>query len=286
MSPLIPKTIEYRERDCAWGCARRINTPQQENLQIEKHKSGRRSFRSPDWFVLFDLQIFWGVFVLRAQPDAQSLFLFPIVFGINLIHFFDEKKDGAARNSIVCFGASIPCHAIWEKQNEERELFRIAQRSWQRKVWTQRPSRGEKLRCKCLARKSAKHFGWNFWRGKVQNSLPISALLRWRHFRLTRSLSLSLCISLSHRAYLRHNIGSASALPIIISLSSLVRYPGNLNLSKQRSNAFTRFLEDWIPTRTTVSDGPKPKLKPKTFTKDDIGVHKHQSGSSGCACGC
>ena len=28
-------------------------------------------------------------------------FLFPIVFGINLIHFFDEKKDGAAGNLIV-----------------------------------------------------------------------------------------------------------------------------------------------------------------------------------------
>ena len=56
---LIPKTIGNRKRDCAWGCARRINTTS-ENLQIEKHKSGRRSFRSPDWFVLFDLQIFWG----------------------------------------------------------------------------------------------------------------------------------------------------------------------------------------------------------------------------------
>ena len=40
------------------------------------------------------------------------LFLFQIVIGINLIHFFDEKKDGAAGNSIACFGASIPCHAI------------------------------------------------------------------------------------------------------------------------------------------------------------------------------
>ena len=52
------------------------------------------------------------VFIPRAQPHAQSLFLFPTVFGINLIHFFDEKKDGAAGNLIVCFGASIPCHAI------------------------------------------------------------------------------------------------------------------------------------------------------------------------------
>ena len=56
---LIPKTIGKRKRDCAWGCAWGINTTW-ENLQIEKHKSGRRSFRSPNWFVLFDLQIFSG----------------------------------------------------------------------------------------------------------------------------------------------------------------------------------------------------------------------------------
>ena len=47
----------------------------------------------------------------RQNRHAKSLFLFPIVFGINLILFFDEK-GGAAGNSIVCFGASIPCHAI------------------------------------------------------------------------------------------------------------------------------------------------------------------------------
>ena len=55
----LPKTIGNRKRDCAWGCAWGINTTW-ENLQIEKHKSGRRSFRSPNWFVLFDLQIFSG----------------------------------------------------------------------------------------------------------------------------------------------------------------------------------------------------------------------------------
>ena len=56
---LIPKTIGNRKRDCAWGCARGINTTW-ENLQIEKHKPGRRSFHSPDWFVLFDLKICSG----------------------------------------------------------------------------------------------------------------------------------------------------------------------------------------------------------------------------------
>ena len=117
---LIPKTIGNRKRDCAWGCAWGISTTW-ENLQIEKHKSGRRSFRSPNLFVLFDLQIFSGgvyfffffffflpgkynvlnflikqdkrrkseevevVFIPQAQPHAQSLFLFPIVFSINIL---------------------------------------------------------------------------------------------------------------------------------------------------------------------------------------------------------
>ena len=49
----------------------------------------------------------------RAQPHAQSLFSISNSFWYyNLIHFFDEKKDGAAETSIVCFGAANPCHAI------------------------------------------------------------------------------------------------------------------------------------------------------------------------------
>ena len=58
------------------------------------------------------------VFIPRAQPHTQSLFLFPIVFGISLIHFFDffdEKKNGGAGNSIVCFAVSIPCHAPFDR---------------------------------------------------------------------------------------------------------------------------------------------------------------------------
>ena len=124
-----------------------------------KHKSVRWAERTPSWFVFSICRFSQVVFIPRAQPHAQSLFLFPIAFGINLIHFFNEKKDSWAGNSIVCFAASIPCHAIWQCEfYEECELFRRVQRFWQRKVWTQRHSRGEKLRCKFLARKSAKLF--------------------------------------------------------------------------------------------------------------------------------
>ena len=73
---LIPKTIGNRKRDCAWGCARGINTTW-ENLQIAKHKSGRRSFRSPDWLVLFDLQIFsGGVYPPSATSRTISFSIF------------------------------------------------------------------------------------------------------------------------------------------------------------------------------------------------------------------
>ena len=153
---------------------------------------------------------------------TQSLFLFPIVFGINLIHFFDEKKDGAAGNLIVCFGASILSRHLTEaKVNEEWELFRRVQRFGNGK-------------CELSAIQEGRNKGVNFWQGKVQNSSPIprckflarkSAKLI-ANFSATKvtslpSPSLYLSLSLSHThththwAHVAHNIRSASALPII-----------------------------------------------------------------------
>ena len=70
---------------------------------------------------------------------------------------------------------------------------------WQGKAQNSSPI----LRCTFLARRSAKLIA-NF-RATMVTSLPSFSL----------SLSLSLYLSLSHRMYLTHNIGSASALPII-----------------------------------------------------------------------
>ena len=115
---LIPKTIGNRKRDCPWGCARGINTTW-ENLQIEKHKSGRRSFRSPNWFVLFDLQNFSGGVYPPERNLTHNIFFYFQQFWYLVIWFifsifFDEKKKGAAENSIVCFAVSIPCHAQFD----------------------------------------------------------------------------------------------------------------------------------------------------------------------------
>ena len=80
-------------------------------------------------------------------------FLFPIVFGINLIHFFDQK-DGAAGNWIIfffrCFDP-LSRHLAEVKRSQRVRLLRrmrTVRKSatfWQRKVWTQRHFVGEKV---------------------------------------------------------------------------------------------------------------------------------------------
>ena len=165
------------------------------------------------------------VFIPQAQPHAQSLFLFPIVFGINLIHFFDisTRKNGAAGNSIVCFAASIPCQSRHLTVRRMRTVSKSATFLATESVNSAPFKRGETevqifwqgiaqnsssiQRCTFLARRSAKLIA-NFSATMV-TSLP------------SFSLYLSLCISLSHRMYLTHNIGSASALPIIGSAEAL-----------------------------------------------------------------
>ena len=70
---LIPKTIGNWKRDCAWGCARGINTTW-ENLQIEKHKSVRWAERTPPDLCFSIWRFSQVVLIPRAQPHAQSLF--------------------------------------------------------------------------------------------------------------------------------------------------------------------------------------------------------------------
>ena len=154
---LIPKTIWNRKRDCAWGCARRINTAS-ENLQIKKHKSGRRSFRSPDWFVLFDLQIFWGDVYPPSATSRTISFSFPIVFGINLIHFFRWEEGWCSRKFdrlFRCF--DYLSRHLTEAKRRTRTVSKSATFLATESVISAPFKRGE-LRCTFFARKSAKLF--------------------------------------------------------------------------------------------------------------------------------
>ena len=189
-------TIQYNTINTTW-----------ENLQIEKHKSVRWAetnaflicaFRSADF-------LRWCLFPKRNLTH-NLFFLFPIVFGINLIHFFDfstRKKNGAAGNSIVCFAASIPCRSRHLTVRRMRTVSKSAKFLATESVNSAPFKRGEtevQIFWQGKAQYSSPILRCTFLARKEQNSSPILARQWWRHFRL----SLSLCI-----------IGSAEALPIL-----------------------------------------------------------------------
>ena len=76
--------------------------------------------------MLCDLQIFSCKVYHPEPPHAQSLFLFPIVFGIILIHFFDGKNNRTGQNLIICFGFSTTRRAARAIQESESELTKRA----------------------------------------------------------------------------------------------------------------------------------------------------------------
>ena len=63
------------------------------------------------WFVLCNLQIFSGCVCHLEQLHAQSPFLFPIIFSINLIPFFDIWSVLAVLSPGL-FGYALLCAAV------------------------------------------------------------------------------------------------------------------------------------------------------------------------------
>ena len=84
---LTLKTIGNRKGDCAWSCSRWQTQP--EKICKSQRTNQCHSLRTLNWFVLCNLLIFSGCVCHLEQLHAQSPFLFPIVFSINLIPFFD-----------------------------------------------------------------------------------------------------------------------------------------------------------------------------------------------------
>ena len=86
---LILKTIGNRKGDHAWRCSRWQTQP--EKICKSQRTNQCHSLRTLYWFVLCNLQIFSGCVCTchLEQRHTQSPFLFPIVFSINLIPFFD-----------------------------------------------------------------------------------------------------------------------------------------------------------------------------------------------------
>ena len=115
---IIPKTIGNWKKEIVREVALGGQTPPEKFYRSKStNQSSERNERLPD--LCFSICRFSQVVFIPERNLTHNLFfLFPIVFGINLIHFFDDwKKGSAAKNSIVFFCASIPCHdhAIWQR---------------------------------------------------------------------------------------------------------------------------------------------------------------------------
>ena len=103
------------------------------------------------------------VFIPQAQPHAQSLFLFPIVFGINLIHFFDifdDKEERCSRKFdrlLCCFDrlSITPCDSAKYETVSKSATF-LATESVNSAPFKRRKTEVQ-----------------IFWQGKAQNSSPI-----------------------------------------------------------------------------------------------------------------
>ena len=125
-------------------------------------------------------------------------------------------------------GETIKCEVL---ARESANLSPILARQWWRHFrlwWPFREGRDGKCeggndKCEFLAKESANLSPNCNFSATMVTSLPSHhfrlttsvSLLPSHYFRLTTSVSLLPSLSLSHRLYLTHNIGSASALPII-----------------------------------------------------------------------
>ena len=116
---LILKTIGNRKGDCAWSCSRWQTQP--EKICKSQRTNQCHSLRTLYWFVLCNLQIFSGCVCHLEQLHAQSPFLFPIVFSINLIPFFDICSVDLL--AVFQPGCSDMCYFTWAAARSQQLLF-------------------------------------------------------------------------------------------------------------------------------------------------------------------
>ena len=115
---LILKTIGNRKGDCAWSCSRWQTQP--EKICKSQRTNQCHSLRTLCWFVLCNLQILSGCVCHLEQLHAQSPFLFPIVFSINLIPFFRYLLSTYCSFTRACSGM---CCFTWATARSQQLLF-------------------------------------------------------------------------------------------------------------------------------------------------------------------
>ena len=104
----MPKTIGNRKRDCAWECAGVKKLKKNQLLSTNHHQVKQ----------IWDLmicaqQLIFLQFLTPAHPHAQSLFLFPIVFGINIYPVYTFPSAISPLHLPQCYIPSTPSPVLY-----------------------------------------------------------------------------------------------------------------------------------------------------------------------------
>ena len=162
------------------------------------------------------------VFIPRAQPHAQSPFLFPISFGINLIHFFMRRRtvQPEIRSFVSVLRSPVTLFDRNKTKNgncfEESNVFGNG-------------------KCELSAIQDGRNWGANFWQGKAQNCSPIltckflarksaKLIANFSATKVTSLPSLSLSLSLSVSLSLSLSLSVSLSLSLSLSLSPRAQY--------------------------------------------------------------
>ena len=151
---LIPKTNGNRKRDCAWGCARGINTTW-ENLQIENtNQEGVRSAHRTDLCFLI-CRFSQVVFIPRATSRTISFsisnsFWYYLTYGHvgahgSIFTYICQQQQNPRNGKCQALPTvlGIMKLSIWKKREREREREEI--------IWNSddvKPSSVHNLRCR------------------------------------------------------------------------------------------------------------------------------------------
>ena len=243
------------------------------------------------------------MFIPQTQPHAQSLFLFPIVFGINLIHFFDffdEKEERCNRKfdrllscfeplSITPFDSAKNANCFEKCNvfgNGKCELSAIQEgRNWGANFWQGKAQNSSPiLRCTFLVRRSAKLIA-NF-SAKMVTSLP--------SFSLSLSVSLSLSPNVPHAQYrkrFRASYNKTVVCDCVLTLYRPCAYPGAVlrhasgpTGPRNSSRSFSPFIKSSFPgssksrcsrkeTKPSLSKINNSTLKMKLFLSKGFFQH-------------
>ena len=129
----------------------RVTPPEKICRSQSTSQSVQQNEHLPYWFVLCNLRIFSGSVYHLQQPRAQSLFLFPTLFGIRLLQVLfsigqEEERCSHTFDHLSSILRSLVARQKWKRMKSRRFFFVV---KTAKKIWGAEPTFSQKSAQKC-----------------------------------------------------------------------------------------------------------------------------------------